>query len=153
MFLVGYSLLAIPYRLFPIGYCRYRSPENEMLETRKTISDALRAGWRPAADGCLPAPATPAMQHIAFPGTPLRAMVPGTPVTEVMKTHAEATSSTQPSLPIIVVNTKRNMAHRVKPGSRLSLCAWWTCGPIDQPAANAKFGQIGNAKKCTKCFG
>ena len=54
------------------------------LQTRKTISDALRSGWRPAADGCLPAPATPAMQHIAFPGTPLRAMAPGTPVTEVM---------------------------------------------------------------------
>ena len=124
------------------------------LQTRKTISDALRTGWRPAADGCLPAPATPAMQHIAFPGTPIRAMAPSTPATEVMKADAaEATSSTQSTSPMTVVNIQRNRAHRVKPGSRLSLCAWWTCGSIDQPAANARFGQIGNAKRCTKCFG
>ena len=124
------------------------------LQTRKTISDALRTGWRPAADGCLPAPATPALQHIAFPGTPPPTMAPGTPAFEVKKTSSTAsTTLTHPSLPMVVVNTQRNMAHRVKPESRVSLCAWWTCGSIDQPAANLVFGRIGSTKKCLKRFG
>ena len=40
------------------------------LSTRKTISDALRSGWRPATDGNLPTPATPAGSNSACPGTP-----------------------------------------------------------------------------------
>ena len=124
------------------------------LQTRKTISDALSSGWRPAADGCLPAPGTPAMQHMAFPGTPKCAMAPTTPAMGVSNTYAvEATPSTNSTVPMTVINVQRNSAHRVKPGSKLSICAWWTCGSVDQPAANARFGLIGKATKCTKCFG
>ena len=54
---------------------------------------------------------------------------------------------------VVVVNTQRNMAHRVKLPSKVSLCLWYTCGSPDQPAPNAKFTPVGRARKCNKCFG
>ena len=50
------------------------------LATRKTVLDAFRSGWRPASDGNLPAPATPAASLSRIPGTPTPMHVPSTPV-------------------------------------------------------------------------
>ena len=40
------------------------------LQTRSVIAETLRTGWRPSADGSLPAPATPALERTMMPRTP-----------------------------------------------------------------------------------
>ena len=68
------------------------------LQTRMTISDVLRTGWRPAADGSPPMPATRNVDLRSCPGTPAPVPATGTPtlgagetvvVSEVRQTFAE----------------------------------------------------------------
>ena len=58
-----------------------------------------------------------------------------------------------PATAVVVVNTRRNMAHRVMSNSITSSCSWFTCGTISAPRPGAVFGKIGKAKKCRLCFG
>jgi hypothetical protein len=124
------------------------------LQTRKVIADTLLTGWRPAMDGNLPLPPTPARQS----------SVPLTPTTMVrsdVTEEAVAVPSLAPEVdPLttqttagVVVNTRRNMAHRVLPNSIKSTCSWFTCGTKIAPRPGAVFGKIGKAKKCRACFG
>jgi hypothetical protein len=127
------------------------------LQTRSTIAETLRTGWRPATDGNLITPATPVMERTMMPRTPMASIV-----TPKMGTMVEATAvmpETATQVPedkskiLVVVNTQRKMAHRVKLPSEVSLCMWYTCGSPDKPAHNAKFTSVGSARKCSKCFG
>ena len=125
------------------------------LQTRTTIAEALRTGWRPSDDGSLPAPATPTLEHL-MPGTPgaIRT-VKSAPVVTCPPTPLGSNETEQREAPrtLVVVNTQRNMAHRVMLPDRVSICRWYTCGSPDQPAPNAKFAPVGNARRCTVCFG
>ena len=128
------------------------------LQTRKVIADTLMAGWRPAEDGNLPLPPTPARMST----TP---MTPTAVVQSEMKAEKGTTASTSsapekiedkpttPAIAVVVVNTRRNMAHRVMSNSITSSCAWFTCGTISAPREGAVFGKIGKARKCRLCFG
>jgi len=127
------------------------------LQTRSTIAETLRTGWRPATDGNLIAPATPVMERTMMPRTPMASIVTPKMGTMVEATAASAGTATQvpkdDSKIVVVVNTQRRMAQRVKLPSEVSLCMWYTCGSPDQPAHNAKFTPVGSARKCSKCFG
>ena len=140
------------------------------LQTRKTISDALRSGWRPAADGCLPAPATPAMQQMVFPGTPVCAMASTTPaigpcpstpslLSERMKKLAESKGEESADVApgatekVMVLNTQRRRVHLVDTSKKTSTCGWWSCGSKDEPAWNAGFIGSMLETKCSRCFG
>mgnify|MGYP003324326614 CR=1 FL=1 len=127
------------------------------LQTRTVIAEALRTGWRPASDGNLPTPATPVMERTMMPRTPTASFaVPRAEAEAPGKappgSKAEDTQAEAPEI-VVVVNTQRNMAHRVRLPSKVSLCNWYTCGSPDQPANNAKFTSAGSARKCSKCFG
>ena len=133
------------------------------LQTRRTVTSAYRSGWRPATDGCMPTPATPAMSMSAAPMTPA-AM---TPIRPVAFPHEVASKVVAPSGSVIgasksssalssgatrVFNKQRNKFHMVVPPSVKSRCNFWTCGDRDRPAANADFEYNGPGTKCTKCF-
>ena len=100
------------------------------LHTRKTVSDVLRSGWRPATDGNLPGPATPAGERIACPGTPAQS-VP-IPVAKILQAELDDRAMTAtPTAALVVVDTRRNKAHKVTPPSIVSSCgcelaAQWT---------------------------
>ena len=89
--------------------------------------------------------------------TPMASTVTPKMGTMVKETEASAETATQvpkdDSKIVVVVNTQRKMAHRVKLPSEVSLCMWYTCGSPNQPAHNAKLTPVESAKKCSKCFG
>ena len=125
------------------------------LATRSIVLDSFRSGWRPAANGSLPAPATPAM---------VRNTIPGTPLTTIATQRAERSSDTGAKVNdrvnptthtkvLTVVNTRRKMAHRVRPPSVTTTCGFYTCGSALNPTQNAVFGPVGKAVMCTACFG
>ena len=136
------------------------------LQTRKSISDVLRTGWRPAADGQLPSPATPVTRLVVCPATPavqsdtpqrkkqrVNEMMDGSEIDEKINTTSrQSLSSSSTSVLLMVLNTQRRKAHRVFPPNSVSCCGWWTCGSPNEPAGNAVFGDVGNARRCTKCF-
>ena len=119
------------------------------LQTRSTIADALRTGWRPSADGNLPAPITPAMEKMMAPGTPMARTTTAT----TGQLAEPAASSVGPGKILTVVNLHRKRAHRVKPPRTVTMCNFWTCGSLESPAAHAKFGEVGKNKRCGPCFG
>ena len=126
------------------------------LQTRSVIAEALRSGWRPASDGNLPAPATPMMERSTMPRTPTATVaVPKaaakTSEEAPQEVKAEATQADAPKI-VVVVNTQRKMAHRVRLPSERTLCIWFTCGSPARPAHNAEFTAVGSNKRCFKCF-
>ena len=123
------------------------------LQTRKTITDVLKTGWRPAEDGNLPAPATPAMARTGAPGTPSNAMV--APQIQIAKVEREKSEEEMPrrATTIMALNTSRKRFHLVAPPAVTSVCTWWTCGTVEKPAWNAKFGVTTGGDKCRLCFG
>ena len=121
------------------------------LQTRKTITDVLKTGWRPAEDGSLPVPATPAVDRMACPSTPITAMV----APQIHAVTAEIkglTKTPEVAARMMVLNTQRKKLHLVAPPSTASMCGWWRCGTAAEPARNAVFGIIGGGAKCTRCF-
>ena len=125
------------------------------LATRRTVLDSFRSGWRPAADGSLPAPATPAMVRNSVPGTPLVAVATQR-VEKSSNAGAKVNDRMNPTTHtgvLTVVNTRRNKAHRVRPPSVTTSCGFYTCGSALNPAPNAVFGPVGDAVMCTACFG
>jgi len=137
------------------------------LQTRKSISDVLRTGWRPAANGQLPSPATPVTRLAVCPATPavrsdtpqrkkqrVNGMMAGSEIDEKINTTSRQSlsSSSTSVLSLVVLNTQRRKAHRVVPPNTVSCCGWWTCGSPNEPAGNAVFGDVGNARRCTKGF-
>ena len=127
------------------------------LQTRSVIAETLRTGWRPSADGSLPAPATPVMERTMMPRTPsvntglekadVKVAATATSLNKVGDDQGEAPKT------LVVINTQRKMAHKVTLPSRVSLCQWYTCGSPDQPAPNASFAPVGSARRCNRCFG
>ena len=121
------------------------------LQTRKTVTNAYRSGWRPATDGSLPTPATPAMGLFALPATPT-AMITTQPIAlraDGVTSQASASSS---SRAVMVFNTRRGKYHLVVPPSMKSKCDFWTCGTATRPTACADFDFNGPGSQCTKCF-
>ena len=130
------------------------------LQTRKTVADALRTGWRPATDGNLPAPCTPAAERIA-PGTPAatsqtvqsrKTVQGGTAKSEEAVQNDEQAEAKSMSGPVVVFNTQRKKLHRAFSTKTVSICGWWTCGTSKNPSRNAHFGSSGTGTKCTQCF-
>ena len=118
------------------------------LHTMSKITDAIRTGWRPAEDGQLPMPLTPALAAIAAPATPMAPF----PKTETAKPQA-STSNAPAASRHIVVNSRRNVENVAMVTSRTTICARFTCGTMESPAPNAVFGSAGAARKCKTCFG
>ena len=121
------------------------------LQTRRTVTSAYRSGWRPATDGCMPSPATPAMSLYAAPMTPA-AMTPirMVPATVNVSEPEISTSSTRSATRVF--NKQRNKSHMTVPPSVKSRCSFWTCGAKEKPAVNADFDYNGPGTKCTACF-
>ena len=125
------------------------------LRTRATISDAIRSGWRPVEDGSLPVPPTPGACVYGAPATPKMVTMPATPSAMVKATSegVDAGSvSTGQVTTYTVVNVRKRKAHCATSTSKRSICNWFTCGTIAEPAAGASFGDIGTAEKCAICF-
>ena len=121
------------------------------LQTRKTVTSAYRGGWRPASDGSMPAPATPAMGMLVSPTTP--AAAPTAPVAAPQLEKAEQAGS-EPLLgtAVKVFDTQRRKYHLVVPPNVKSRCFFWTCGTAEEPASNADFTYRGHGHQCVKCF-
>ena len=114
------------------------------LQTRTLVASHMRGGWRPAVDGELPMPATPAANITMCPATPRMPME-----SKIVDSKVASSSS---SLSKMVLNTQRNRVHLVKPPSIKSVCAMWTCGTPQNPSRNAEFNGPMTAKKCSLCF-
>jgi len=119
------------------------------LQTRKTVADAIRGGWRPATAGNLPAPATPALVRMSNSSDVAWAVNDGTcrrpsPLPRPHRSPSPVRAKT-------VYNTHRKMLHMVVPPRKVSMCNFWTCGSVEEPAWNANF-TITSGRKCTKCF-
>ena len=114
------------------------------LQTRTLVASHMRGGWRPAVDGELPMPATPANNITVCPATPRVPAEPSVADDEVFRTPIPSSR--------IVLNTQRNRVHLVKPPSVKSVCTMWTCGTPLIPSRNAKFEGPMTAKKCSVCF-
>ena len=126
------------------------------LATRRIVLDSFRSGWRPATDGSLPAPATPAMVRNRIPGTPSLAVAKPQQFDRSSDAGPKVNDRMNPTTPMgvsTVVNTRRNKAHRVQQPNATSVCGFYTCGSALNPAPNARFGPVGNAVMCTACFG
>ena len=117
------------------------------LRTRATISDAIRSGWRPVEDGSLPVPPTPGACVYGAPATPKTALNAPTVISDSGSSAAVEQVTTY-----TVVNVRKRKAHCVTSTSRLSICKWFTCGTVAEPAPGASFGDIGTAEKCAICF-
>ena len=121
------------------------------LQTRKTVTSAYRGGWRPASDGSMPAPATPAMGTLVSPTTP--AAAPTAPMAAPQLEKAEQAGSEPVSgTAVKVFNTQRRKYHLVVPPNVKSRCFFWTCGTAEKPASNADFNYGGHGHQCVKCF-
>ena len=120
------------------------------LQTRKTVTNAYRSGWRPATDGSLPTPATPALGLFALPATPT-AMITTQPIAlRADGVTSQAASSS--SWAVKVFNTRRGKYHLVVPPGMKSMCDFWTCGSATRPTASADFDFNGPGSQCAKCF-
>ena len=112
--------------------------------TAEKCTICFRDGMRSPGAGVYGAPATPKM--VTMPATP-SAMV------KVTSEGNDASSgSTGQVTTYTVVNVRRRKAHCTTSTSRRSICNWFTCGTIDEPAAGAVFGDVGTAEKCVICF-
>ena len=119
------------------------------LYTRKKIADVLRSGWRPAADGSLPVPVTPAMIEIPCPSTP------GVTMEKHLEKKAEANkeeASSSSEATLLVYNNRGKKLHVVRPPSIKTMCNFWTCGTVARPTQYAEFEGGRNAVKCETCF-
>ena len=119
------------------------------LYTRKKIADVLRTGWRPAADGSLPAPATPAAAGTACPATPM-VTIEKPEQAKVEEKMEEASSSSAGTL--MVYNNRGKKLHLVSPPLIKTLCNFWTCGTVARPTKYAEFEGGRDAVKCNTCF-
>ena len=124
------------------------------LQTRQSVVDAVRTGWRPVPDGNLPVPCTPTTGKAA-PATPTTAVTqPPLKRARMDEGQTSSTSSASSSSGTVVVfNTQRRKFHRAATTKSISICGWWTCGTTANPASNAIFGYNGTGTKCSKCFG
>ena len=86
------------------------------LQTRRTVTSAYRSGWRPATDGCMPTPATPAMSMSAAPMA-AAVMTPIRPVAAAADISTSKNSSSSSSVATRVFNKQRNKFHMVVPPS------------------------------------
>ena len=146
------------------------------LSARKVVSDALRGGWRPAADGQLPASATlpiglPASSSgsLAMP-TPVCTRAPPSPdalafladidhEAENEELEARLRAKTAAAAGVAetshgVLHTARKRLHLWKPPAQTSVCGWWTCGTISAPCRFAVFDpeRRTGVKRCRNCF-
>jgi hypothetical protein len=118
------------------------------LQTRSLISSHLRSGWRPAVNGELPMPATPAAQLTLCPATP-KIPVANEVVEGGSSVAVAGGGSTSRRM---VLNTQRNRVHLVcLPGVK-SVSGMWTCENPIAPSRNAEFNGPMSAKKCRLCF-
>ena len=120
------------------------------LQTRKTVADAIRGGWRPSIAGNLPTPATPALIRMSSSSGVTWGLTDaacGQPPS-LPKPHRRSPS---PVRVRTVYNTHRKMLHLVVPPKKVSKCNFWTCGSAEEPAWNANF-TITSGRQCTKCF-
>ena len=102
------------------------------LQTRTLISAHLRSGWRPAVNGELPMPATPATPFGLCPATP---RIP----VSTERGNGDSVKTSSSNSRIMVRNTQRNRVHLVRPPSIKSVCSMWTCGATQDPGHNADF--------------
>ena len=121
------------------------------LQARKSVTDAVRSGWRPAEDGNLPMPATPAMQSGPCPGTPnlLSGRMRSIAESNVQKTDVVVAVAAKK---VMVLNTQRRRVHLVDTTKKTSVCGWWSCGSRVEPAWNADFNASMVETKCSRCF-
>jgi len=119
------------------------------LQTRRTVTSAYRSGWRPATDGCMPTPATPAMSLCAAPMTPV-AMTPMRTVAATVFVSGSESSTSSTRSATRVFNKQRNKFLMTVASSVKSRCS--TCGAKEKPAVNADFDYNGPGTKCTACF-
>ena len=112
------------------------------LQARKTISDAVKSGWRPAGDGELP-------QMVGQLST-------GCPTTSSCMPSSTCTiSSTSSSVSIKVLNRRKRTLHLNTPPSTVTICKWFTCGTMEHPATSAVFNpneEESGQKKCRNCY-
>ena len=99
------------------------------LVVRSTITNAVRAGWRPAPEGNLPVPLP-------------------------TNTIVEACPPSVCSRPLVSVGHRRSLkVHRTRAESGITLCRIWKCGTSGVPLANAEFENISvDWKKCRNCW-
>ena len=93
------------------------------LQTRKSISDVLRSGWRPAPDGYLPCPATPVTGCSGAPAPP--ALRIGTPPRKKQKVASGANPKRDMEVDIAmvdkVVDTTQVQSQSSSPNAAVSL--------------------------------
>jgi len=96
-----------------------------------TVLEALRNGWRPVENGCLP---------------------------NLLASTSSSSSSTRPSPTsststiTMVANRDNNKVHYKDPGKSKSVCGMWTCGTVDCPSKNAQFTEIpAEWSRCRPC--
>ena len=88
------------------------------------VLEALRKGWRPVADGSLPA---------------------------VVPSSSSSSSSASTSF-ILVAHVSNRKVHVKHPAKDKSICGMWTCGSLDCPSKITQFSQIPlNWERCRPC--
>ena len=139
------------------------------LSARKTIADAISSGWRPAADGELPAlaqsststPPTASAKAGAAIATAFAAAATAADPIDQEEASVETTDMQQSTvevnlrLPRVVYHIQRRRVHLWRPPSQASVCGWWSCGSPDAPTAFAVFDPetTESIVRCRKCFG
>jgi hypothetical protein len=140
------------------------------LKVRETLMRAIRNGWRPAPEGCLPASASGFLvPRVPDPvgvggvaGVPDTSRHPcGRSVPDLAPVGvpdpasvvpADVVPDPRPENPCSVGHSKRLKLHRTM-GTGVSLCKMWRCGTVSEPAAAADFtDSCLSLKKCVNCW-
>jgi hypothetical protein len=101
------------------------------LQASHSVLQALRSGWRPVQDGCLPNPLT----------------LCSSSTSSSLPTSAPISSSR-----ILVANRDTKKVHVKHPSKSVSVCSMWTCGSEDCPSKNAQFAEIPDEwSRCRPC--
>jgi hypothetical protein len=140
------------------------------LKTRETLMRAIRNGWRPSPDGCLPAavssflsPGVPdpsgACGAVSVPDTPRHPaarsvpdLAPAGVPDPVACPLADEVPDPQPAAAVPVGHIKRKKLHLTY-GSGVSICKMWQCGTTACPSAVADFTEMSHSfAKCSNCW-
>ena len=93
-----------------------------------TVLCALRSGWRPVENGCLPN---------------------GLPSSSFTSSSSSCTRSQKSTW---VANRETRKVHFVIGGKSVTVCKMWSCGSVDCPSKNAQFDEIPESwSRCRNC--